>query len=173
MANSTETMQLSSTEKERLQQILDKHLAERVAKIKSLAETNPNDPFVLANQHMLELSTQTSWAASGEVSMAGALWWTAALSVALDYPHTVIFTANGGPDFDFAVFTSAVFGHFYTDPSKMHGEYQFDMQAVSVVDGEVTFNLYDMNWSQVGSFAGVTVGAGGCKVTGTGDLKYN
>ena len=93
-------------------------------------------------------------------------------SVDLEFPHTIIFNATGGPDFDFSLFTSAVTGYFMVDPSTLGGEYQFTMQAVAGVAGEVSLDLYDMNWGQVASFLGVVAGVSLSKMSGTGTLTY-
>ncbi len=147
-------------------------LESRKQQIKDFASMQPDHPFSLANQHMLELSTQTTWNATGVLTMTGVLWWALNLSVDLAPPHTVIFNATGGPDADFALFTSAVTGFFYVDPSTLHGQYNFTMEAVAGVAGEVSLDLYDMNWTQVASFLGVVAGLSLSKVSGTGTLTY-
>ncbi len=156
--------------KKRAQEVLN----DRSQLIKEFSELQPEHPFAVANQHMLELSEQTSWGATGVLSMTGVMWWALNLSVDLAYPHTVIFNATGGPDFDFAIFTSVVTGYFMVDPSTLGGEYQFTLEAVAGGLGEVVFSLYDMNWSQIASFTGVVAGASVTpNLTGTGTLTYN
>lgn len=162
----------NSTDNKELMQLLDKHLDERVAKIKAFSEANPDHPFTLANRHMLELSEQTKWNGTGLLSMTGAIWWALNLTVDLAPPHMVIFNATGGPDFDFSLFTSDVTGYFLVDPSTLSGEYQFQMEAVAGVAGEVSIDLFDMNWSQVGSFLGIVLGVSLSKVAGTGTIQY-
>ena len=149
-----------------------KLIEDRIQRTKDFAKVQPDHPFTLANQHMLELSTQTSWNAAGVLSMTGVVWWALNFSADLAPPHTVIFNATGGPDWDIAIFTSAVAGAFYRDPSTLHGEYQFNMEAVAGVEGEVSIDFYDMNWSQIGSFVGAVVGVSLSKVTGTGTMTY-
>ncbi len=147
-------------------------LEDRKQLIEEFSALQPDHPFAVANKHMLELSEQTSWNATGVLSMTGVIWWAMNLSVDLEFPHTIIFNATGGPDFDFSLFTSAVTGYFMVDPSTLGGEYQFTMQAVAGVAGEVSLDLYDMNWGQVASFLGVVAGVSLSKMSGTGTLTY-
>lgn len=155
--------------KERAEQVLE----DRVKRISDFSKLQPDHPFTIANKHMLDLSTQTSWNGTGVLSMTGVLWWALNLSIDLAYPNTVIFNASGGPDFDFAIFTSAVTGSFFVDPSTLGGECNFSMESVAGVAGEVSFNLYDMNWSQTGTFLGVVLGVSLSKVSGSGTISYN
>ncbi|MEO1366822.1 MAG: hypothetical protein AAFX50_06565 [Acidobacteriota bacterium] len=148
-------------------------LKDRQQVIRDFTALQPDHPFAVANQHVLELTDQTSWNATGLLSMTGVMWWAMNLSVDLAYPNTVIFNATGGPDFDFSIFTSDVTGYFMVDPSTLGGEYQFTMEAVAGVEGEVSLDLYDMNWSQIASFLGVVLGVSLSKLTGTGTLTYN
>jgi hypothetical protein len=157
-------------------------LEDRKKRITDFSKLQPNHPFTLANKHMLELSpqtsrsatasAQTSWSATGTINMTGVLWWAVNFSVALAPPNTVIFNATGGPSADFAIFTSVVTGFFYLDPSTIGGEYNFTMQAVSGGIGEVTLDLYDMNWSSVGSFVGAVGGISASYISGSGTMTY-
>lgn len=148
-------------------------LADLQQRIKGFSTLQPHHPYAVANQHILNLSAQTSWSATGLISMTGALWWALNFTADLAPPHYVVFNATGGPSADIAIFTSAVTGFFFVDPSTLHGEYNFTMQAVAGVYGEVTLSLYDMNWSQVGSFAGVVVGLSLSYISGTGTMQYH
>jgi len=148
-------------------------LEDRVQRIKDFSALQPDHPFAIANKHMLELSDQTKWNATGLLSMTGVIWWALNLTVDLAPPHVIIFNATGGPDFDFAIFTSDVTGYFLVDPSTLHGEYQFTMEAVAGLAGEVSFDLYDMNWSQVASFLGIVAGVALTKMSGTGTITYH
>ena len=154
---------------QRAQQVLDG----RIQRIKDFAALQPDHPFTNANRHMLDLASQTTWNSTGILSMTGVLWWAVNLTADLAPPHYIIFNATGGPDADFAIFTSDVTGYFFVDPSTLHGEYQFSMEAVAGGIGEVSFDLYDMNWSQVASFLGVVGGLSLSKVSGTGTLTYH
>ncbi len=149
-----------------------KVIADRVQRTGDFSKLQPDHPFTLANKHMLELSTQTTWDATGVLTMTGVMWWALNFSADLAYPHSVIFNATGGPDFDFAIFTSVVTGSFWRDPSTLNGEFQFSMEAVAGVEGEVSISFYDMNWSQIGTFIGAVVGLSLSKVSGTGTFKY-
>jgi hypothetical protein len=154
--------------KQRAKQVLE----DRIETIKDFSDLQPNHPFAIANRHMLELSTQTSWNATGVLTMTGVMWWALNLSVDLAPPHSVIFNATGGPDFDFAIFTSVVTGSFFVDPSTLHGKCNFSMESVAGGLGEVSFNLYDMNWSQTGTFLGAVGGLSLAKVSGEGTITY-
>ncbi|WP_143253783.1 hypothetical protein [Alkanindiges hydrocarboniclasticus] len=156
-----------------LQERATQVLEDKKQRIKDFAALQPDHPFTLANKHMLELSTQNSWNATGVLSMTGVLWWAMNLTVDLAPPHYVIFNATGGPDADFAIFTAAVTGSFFVDPSTLHGEYQFTLEAVAGGGGEVSLDLYDMNWSQVGTFFGAVVGISLSKLTGSGIISYH
>jgi hypothetical protein len=148
-------------------------LEDRVQRIKDFSKFNPDHPFARANQQLVEFSTENTWNATGLLSMTGVVWWALNLTVDLAPPHYVVFNATGGPDFDFAIFTSDVTGYFVVDPSTLHGEYQFTMEAVAGVAGEVSIDLYDMNWNMVGSFLGIVVGVALSKMTGTGTISYH
>lgn len=148
-------------------------LEDRIKRFKDFAKLQPDHPFTLANQHMLELSAETSWNATGMLSMTGVVWWALNLTADLAFPNVVMYNATGGPDFDFAVFTAPVTGYFMVDPSTLGGEYQFSMEAVAGGAGEVSFDLYTMNWSQIASFLGVPVGVAVAKLSGQGTLTYN
>ncbi|TXF91461.1 hypothetical protein FUA23_01845 [Neolewinella aurantiaca] len=156
-----------------LKQLLDQQLAKRVEQIRTFSELQPDHPFTLVNKHMLQLSEETKWNAGGLITMTGVIWWALNLSVDLSPPHTVIFNATGGPDFDFAIFTSVVDGYFLVDPSTLQGTCQFQMEAVSGGLGEVSLNLYDNNWSQIASFVGAAGGLSLSKVAGEGNIKYS
>ena len=169
---SAESPTLSQEDVQKLQERAAVLMEERKQQIQDFAEEQPDHPFALANQHMLELSAQNSWNAAGVLSMTGALWWALNLSVDLAYPHVVIFNATGGPDFDFALFTSSVAGYFYVDPSTLHGKYQFTMEAVAGGVGEVSISLYDMNWGQVAYFLGAVAGLSVSNISGTGTIEY-
>lgn len=169
---SAESKTLSQEDIQKLQERAAALMEERKQQIEEFAEANPDHPFALANRHVLELSATNSWNAAGVLSMSGALWWALNLSVDLAYPHVVIFNATGGPDFDLALFTSSVAGYFYVDPSTLHGEYQFTLEAVAGVAGEVAITLYDMNWGQVGFFMGVVLGVSVSNISGTGTIEY-
>ncbi|MEM1178248.1 MAG: hypothetical protein AAGM22_07895 [Acidobacteriota bacterium] len=155
--------------KKRAQEVI----ADKRNAMRDFAAMQPDHPFTLANKDQLELEAQTSWNATGVLSMTGVMWWAMNLSLDLAYPHTIIFNATGGPDFDFSIFTSAVTGYFMVDPSTLGGEYQFTMEAVAGVAGEVSLDLYDMNWTQIGSFLGVVAGVSLSKLSGTGTLTYH
>ena len=149
-------------------------LAHRRQLIKEFSELQPEHPFAVANRHMLELDTGETWGATGVLSMTGALWWALNLSVDLAFPNSVIFNATGGPDLSFGVFTSVVTGYFMVDPATLGGEYRFTMQALSGGLGEVSFDLYTLNWSQIASFQGVAAGISATfNLTGTGKLTYH
>ncbi|PIB93604.1 hypothetical protein [Caulobacter sp. FWC2] len=146
---------------------------EKIQSIKAFAAANPEHPYTLANRSVLELAdTDSSWDAAGILSMSGALWWALNLTLDLAPPHVVIFNATGGPDWDIALFTSSVFGYFLVDPSTLHGTYDFRMQAVAGVDGEVSIDLYQTNGTQIGSFAGVVLGVSLSKLSGSGTITY-
>ncbi|GAA5531540.1 hypothetical protein [Herpetosiphon gulosus] len=147
-------------------------LADRMQHFKDFAALQPDHPFTQANPHMKELTAQTTWNATGLLSMTGVLWWALNLTVDLAFPHTVVFNATGGPDVSFAIFTSVVTGFFFVDPATLRGEYQFTMQSVAGGLGEVSLDLYTMNWSQVASFWGAVGGISLSKVSGTGTLTY-
>ena len=68
--------------------------------------------------------------------------------------------------------TSVVTGSFFVDPSTLHGECNFSMESVAGGLGEVSFNLYDMNWSQIGTFLGAVGGLSLAKVSGSGTITY-
>lgn len=147
---------------------------EKIKSIKAFAASNPDDPYALANKSVLELDADnSSWNAAGVLSMSGALWWALNLTLDLTPPHVIIFNATGGPDWDIALFTSSVFGYFLVDPSTLRGAYDFRMQAVAGVDGEVSIDLYRTNGQQIGTFAGVVLGVSLSKLSGTGTLTYN
>ncbi len=151
-----------------------KALEERKKRIKELATLDPNHPFVLANSHMLQLSAQNSWNTVVNINMAGALWWVLSFDALLTPPHTVTFKASGGPDMDIALFGAALPGFFFVDPSTLKGDYNFSLQSVAGVVGEITFELYDKHWNQqIGSFAGIVTGISISKITGTGTLHYH
>ena len=154
--------------KERAIQVLE----DRKKRTNDFAKLQPDHPFTLANKHMLDASAQTSWSATGVLNMTGVLWWALNFDVDLAPPNTVVFNAAGGPSVDIAIFTAPVTGFFFVDPSTLGGETQFTMQAVAGGLGEVTFDLYDMNWTQLGSFAGPVGGISASKVSGTGNVTY-
>lgn len=154
---------------ERAKQALDT----QVERIKGFSKFQPDHPFAIANKHMLELSSDNTWNAVGVLTMTGVVWWALNLTVDLSPPHYIVFNATGGPDFDFAIFTSDVTGYFMVDPSTLHGEYQFSMEAVAGIAGEISFNLYDMNWRQVASFLGIVAGVAVAKLSGTGTISYH
>lgn len=155
--------------KERLRQLTQA----KQQRFADFAKLQPNHPFTIANKDVLNLATQTTWDATGVLTMTGVLWWALNLSVDLAYPHSVIFNATGGPDMDLAVFSSVVTGYFTRDPSTLHGEYNFTIQSVAGGVGEVSITLYDMNWSEVGYFFGAVVGGAFVPaLSGTGTLTY-
>lgn len=57
-----------------LQERATQVLEDKKQRIKDFAALQPDHPFTLANKHMLELSTQNSWNATGVLSMTGVLW---------------------------------------------------------------------------------------------------
>lgn len=148
-------------------------LEDKIKRTKDFSNLQPDHPFTIANKHMLELSAQTSWNATGLISMTGVLWWALNFTADLAPPNYVIFNATGGPSADFAIFTSAVTGFFYVDPTTLNGEYQFTMQAVAGGVGEVSLDFYDMNWSQVGSFVGAVAGISLSYISGSGTMSYH
>lgn len=154
--------------KERARQLLE----ERKQRYRDFAKLQPDHPFTLANKHMIEASPQTSWAATGTINMTGVLWWALSFGAALAPPNTVIFNAAGGPSWDIAIFTSVLSGAFHVDPSTLGGECQFSLQAVAGGLGEVTFSLYDMNWSETGAFFGAVGGISVSSISGTGTITY-
>lgn len=154
------------------QQALDL-LEDRKQRTREFAALQPDHPFTAANEHMLEMSAQTSWNATGVLTMTGVLWWALNLTADLAPPHYIVFNATGGPSADIALFTSAVTGFFFVDPSTLDGELNFTMQAAAVGDGEVTLNLYDQNWSQVASFAGLAAGLSASYISGSGTFSYH
>ena len=154
--------------KQRAKQVLE----DRIERIRDFSNLQPDHPFAIANKHMLDLSTKTSWNGTGILSMTGVLWWALNFTVNTEAPHSIIFNATGGPDFDFAIFTSIVTGSFFVDPSTLNGECNFSMESVAGVLGEVSFNLYDMNWSQTGTFLGAVEGLSLAKVSGSGNIKF-
>jgi hypothetical protein len=153
---------------ERAKQVLE----DRIKRIRDFSKLQPDHPFAVANKHMLDLSTQTKWDSTGTINMTGVVWWALNVSLALGYPNSVIFNATGGPDFDFAIFTSLVTGSFFVDPSTLGGECNFSMEAVAGGEGEVSLNFYDMNWSQTGTFLGAVGGVSLSKVSGSGNITY-
>lgn len=147
--------------------------AEKIESIRAFAAQNPDHPYTLANEHVLQLSAESdSWNGAGVLSMTGALWWALNLSVDLAFPHTVIFNATGGPDWTIAAFTSVVAGYFLVDPSRLGGEYDFRMQAASIGLGEISIDLYEKNGREIASFFGAAAGLSASKLTGTGELTY-
>lgn len=151
-----------------------KLLERRKQETKDFIARLPDHPFSLANKHMLVATAQTSWNATGLISMTGFLWWAMDFTADLAFPNVVTFNATGGPDATVAAFTSAVTGFFYVDPSTLHGQYNFKLQCIAGVGGEVTLEIYDMSWNQqIGSFYGLVGGLSATFISGTGTLLYN
>ncbi len=162
------------TLEEMLKERAAKLLEERKKQYKDFAALQPNHPFTIANKQMLDATAQTSWNATGLLSMSGFLWWALNLTVDLAYPDTVTFNATGGPGADVAVFSSAVTGFFYVDPTTLGGEYNFKLQSVAGGGGEVSIDLFDTNWNQaIASFVGAVVGISASYISGSGNLTYN
>ena len=155
--------------KQRAKQVLE----DRIERIRDFSKIQPDHPFAIANRHMLELSTKTSWDAAGTLDMTGVLWWALVLAVNTESPHDIVFSASGGPDFDFAIFTSVVAGSFFVEPSTLNGKCNFSMESVAGAVGEVSFNLYDLNWSQTGSFLGGVAGVSLAKLSGNGNIQFH
>lgn len=146
---------------------------DKIRSIKDFVDQHPDHPFSLANQHVVSLPDQSSWDAVGVLSMTGLGWWALNLSVDLtSFSEAVIFSATGGPDWTISVFTSAVVGYFYIDPSHLRGECSFNMEAVSGVVGEVSIDLFKSDGTQIGSFLGPVLGVSLSKLTGTGKITY-
>lgn len=146
----------------------------KIKRIKAFAEMQPDNPVTAANRHVLELSDDdSSWNAAGVLTMSGFGWWALNLSVDLSFPNVVVYNASGGPDWDIALFTSDVAGYFLVDPSTLHGTYDFQMEAVGVGLGEVSFDLYQTSGAQIASFLGAVVGVSVSKLSGSGTLTYN
>ncbi|MEG2637359.1 MAG: hypothetical protein RSA09_12710 [Acinetobacter sp.] len=145
----------------------------RKRQLEYLSTLQPNDPFVITNKHMLELSEQTTWDGAGLLSLTGVLWWDLMFLADATYPHTVGFTAKGGPDWDLAFMSAEMAGYFYVDPSTLRGNCNFSLQAVVGGLGEVSLSLYDMNWGQIGLFIGLAEGASLAVLSGSGTIQYN
>ena len=146
---------------------------QQIQSIKDFAAVHPDHPFTKANAQLLAVSEQTSWDAAGLISMTGLGWWALNLSADLAFPNYIIYNATGGPDWSIALFTSAVAGYFLVDPSKLKGEYNFQLQSVAGVAGEVTLSLYKSDGTQIATFFGVVAGISLSLLSGTGTLKYN
>lgn len=158
---------------EALKRKVDLRRTEKIESIRAFAAKNPDHPYTLANQEVLQLSAKAeSWNGAGVLSMTGALWWALNLSVDLAFPHTVIFNATGGPDWTIAAFTSVVAGYFLVDPSRLGGEYDFRMQAASIGLGEISIDLYKKDGTEIASFFGAAAGLSASKLAGSGDLTY-
>jgi len=155
-------------EKERVKQLLE----ENRQRFRDFARLQPDHPFTLANKHMLGASPQTSWDATGTIEITGVVWWALTFGAALAPPNTVIFNAHGGPSASIAIFTSVLSGAFHVDPSTLGGECQFTLQAVAGGLGEVTLNLYDMNWTQTGAFFGAVGGVSATYISSKGTITY-
>lgn len=147
---------------------------DKIQGIKDFAALHPDHPFTLANRHVLALSaTDTSWNGAGLLSVSGFGWWALNLTVDLAPPHYVTYNATGGPDWSIALFTSSVFGYFLTDPSKLHGKYDFQLQSIAGVAGEASIDLYKTDGTQIATFVGVVLGVSLSKMSGSGDLDYH
>jgi hypothetical protein len=146
---------------------------EQIQSIKDFAALHPDHPFTKANKHVLDVNEQTSWNAAGLLSMTGLGWWALNLSADLAPPNYIIYNATGIPDWSIAPFTSTVAGYFLVDPSKLKGEYDFQLQSIAGVLGEVSLSLYKSDGTQIATFFGVVAGLSLSLVTGTGTLKYN
>lgn len=145
-----------------------------IERIKKFAQMKPDHPFTHANQHVLQLSEQTSWDGAGLLSMVGLGWWTLNLSVDILPVSVVSFNASGGPDWTVSVFSATVAGYFLVDPSTLDGEdCDFQMEAVGGGDTEASINLYQPSGSQIGSFMGLGIGGSVSKVSGSGTLHYH
>jgi hypothetical protein len=157
--------------KERAIQLLE----DRKKRISDFSKLQPDHPFTIANKHMLELSEQTSWNATGELSMTGFLWWALNLTADLAFPNYIFFNATGGPGADIAAFTAPVTGFFYVDPSTLNGQQlNFTLQAVAGGLGEVSLDLFDGNWNQsIASLVGVPAGVSLSYISGTGSFSYD
>jgi len=70
------------------------------------------------------------------------------------------FNASGGPDWDTALFTSSVADYFLVDPSTLGGTYDFQLQSIAGIAGEVSIDLYQTNGTQIASFVGVVTTSG-------------
>ncbi|MEI8382805.1 MAG: hypothetical protein WCJ09_21940 [Planctomycetota bacterium] len=151
-----------------------KMLDDKQKRLRDFIRLQPNHPFSIANRGLLDLSSQNTWNATGVLSMTGVLWWALNFTADLAYPNVIMFNATGGPDADLALFTSAVTGTFYVDPSTLNGSYNFKLQAVTGGVGEVSIDFYDTSWNQmIGSFVGAAGGLSLSVVSGTGTMKYN
>jgi hypothetical protein len=148
---------------------------DKIQRIKDFAALQPDHPFTLANRHVLELTTEsdTTWNGAGILSVSGFVWWALNLTVDLAPPHYVTFNATGGPDWSIALFTSSVFGYFLTDPSRLDGEYEFQLQSIAGVAGEASIDLYKKDGTQIATFVGVVLGVSLSKMSGEGDLDYH
>ncbi|MBP7705520.1 MAG: hypothetical protein KA105_09600 [Caulobacter sp.] len=147
---------------------------DKIKRIKLFAQMQPDHPFTAANRGVLELDDDDStWNGAGVLTMTGVVWWALNLTVDLAFPNVIMFNATGGPDWDVALFTSDVAGYFLVDPSTLGGEASFQMQAVGVGVGEVSFDLYTTSGTQLASFAGAVAGVSASKLAGNGTLTYN
>lgn len=147
---------------------------EKLQRIKAFAAANPDHPFSIANRQLVAMKEEDDfWNAAGVLSMTGVGWWALNLSADLAYPNVVIFNATGGPDWTVAVFTSAVAGYFYVDPSKLSGECNFHLQSVAGVLGEVSLDLFKSDGTQIATFLGAVVGVSLSTLSGTGTIYYN
>ncbi|WP_147125935.1 hypothetical protein [Shimia ponticola] len=172
--NDTYEGQAKDLAMEQLQARALEHSKQRIQQIKDFAKLQPDHPYAKANQHVLELDTQTSWDSAGVLSMSGLGWWALNLSADVSPPHYLIYNATGGPDWDIALFTSSVAGYFLVEPSSLHGDLDFTLQSVAGVAGEVSFDLYyPNNGGHVASFLGVVLGFSVSKITGSGSISYH
>jgi hypothetical protein len=177
----------------KLKAAVDAALREDLAKIRSLSMREPNHPMVAANAHVLPTLMDSSepevWHCGGSIELSGAVMWALNSSVMFAPPLGFLFDAAGGPDLVVGAFVSTVFGSFVFDPNKIRNQIAkpviqsvlgttydcdcgFQMASLTIEEGATRLSFYGQDGAYWGLVGGISVGASGASISGTGTMKW-
>jgi hypothetical protein len=164
-----------------------------IGRIRDFAKAHPDHEFTKANEHVLgeEVAAET-WAAVGNASLSGFIWWAVGggLAVPSQAPLGFLFGAKGGPSWAVGGFTSVIGGNFILDPKRIANSKEFKLEKTPigwVKKGPANFNLsgggigpaggVSMNWYSSsgvywGAFGGYAPSFGGGSVSGQAELVW-